>query len=123
MHRQVGELVFDERGLARRGLLVRHLVMPGLVDETEAILRFVAGELGTGTYVDVMAQYYPAGRTGEWPEIDRHPYRSEVEQALAAADRLGLRRLEDRRVKAQASRLADAPAGAGAATSTRQGAT
>jgi putative pyruvate formate lyase activating enzyme len=108
MHRQVGDLVFDERGLARRGLLVRHLVMPGMVDETEAILRFIAEELGSGTYVDVMAQYYPAGRTSEFPEIDRHPYRSEVEGALELADQLGLRRLEDQRVKAQASRLAAA---------------
>jgi putative pyruvate formate lyase activating enzyme len=108
MHRQVGDLVFDERGLARRGLLVRHLVMPGMVDETEAILRFIAEELGSGTYVDVMAQYYPAGRTSEFPEIDRHPHRSEVEGALELADQLGLRRLEDQRVKAQASRLAEA---------------
>jgi putative pyruvate formate lyase activating enzyme len=108
MHRQVGDLVFDERGLARRGLLVRHLVMPGMVDETEAILRFIAEALGSGTYVDVMAQYYPAGRTSEFPEIDRHPYRSEVEGALELADQLGLRRLEDQRVKAQASRLAAA---------------
>jgi putative pyruvate formate lyase activating enzyme len=108
MHRQVGDLVFDERGLARRGLLVRHLVMPGMVDETEAILRFIAEALGSGTYVDVMAQYYPAGRTSEFPEIDRHPFRSEVEWALELADQLGLRRLEDQRVKAQASRLAAA---------------
>ena len=109
MHRQVGDLVFDERGLARRGLLVRHLVMPGLVDETEAILGWIAEELGPDTYVDVMAQYYPAGRTGEFPEIDRHLYRSEFERALALADALGLRRL-DRRSRAAAPRLADAPA-------------
>ena len=48
MHRQVGDLVLDERGLARRGLLLRHLVMPGMLDETEAILRWVADELGPG---------------------------------------------------------------------------
>jgi len=46
MHRQVGDLVVDERGLARHGLLLRHLVLPGMVDETEAILRFIAEELG-----------------------------------------------------------------------------
>jgi putative pyruvate formate lyase activating enzyme len=109
MHRQVGDLVFDERGLARRGLLVRHLVMPGLVEETEAILRWIAGELGPDTYVDVMAQFYPAGRTGEFPEIDRHLYRSEFERALEIADGLGLRRL-DRRSRAAAPRLAEAPA-------------
>ncbi|HEX2102910.1 MAG TPA: radical SAM protein [Solirubrobacteraceae bacterium] len=108
MHRQVGELVLDDDGLARRGLLVRHLVMPGLVDETEAILRWIAEELGPDTYVDVMAQYYPAGRTGEFPEIDRHLYRSEFERALALADELGLRRL-DRRSRGAVTRLADQP--------------
>ncbi|MDQ3777932.1 MAG: radical SAM protein, partial [Actinomycetota bacterium] len=58
MNRQVGDLVVDEHGMARRGLILRHLIMPGLVEETEAILRFVAEELGTGTYVNLMAQYY-----------------------------------------------------------------
>jgi putative pyruvate formate lyase activating enzyme len=111
MHRQVGDLSFDERGLARRGLLVRHLVMPGLVDETEAILRFVAEELGPDTYVDVMAQYYPAGRSHEFEEIDRHPYRSELERAFELAERLGLRRL-DERSRGSAPRLAEAPAAA-----------
>ena len=96
MQRQVGDLVLDEHGMARRGLLVRHLVMPGLLDETEAILRFVATELGTGSYVNVMAQYYPAGRTSEFPGIDRYLYRSEFERALELADELGLRRLDER---------------------------
>ena len=54
MHRQVGDLVLDGEGLARRGLLLRHLVMPGLLDETHAILRFVAEELGPRTYVNLM---------------------------------------------------------------------
>jgi putative pyruvate formate lyase activating enzyme len=108
MHRQVGELRFDECGLARRGLLVRHLVMPGLAHESEAILRWIADELGPDTYVDVMAQYYPAGRTDEFPEIDRRLYRPEFEHALAVADGLGLRRL-DRRSRASVARLADAP--------------
>src|SRR5918992_1474385 len=91
-----GDLVLGEDGMARRGLIVRHLVMPGLLEETEAILRFVADELGPDTYVNVMAQYYPAGRTGEFPEIDRHLYRSEFERALEGADALGLRRIDDR---------------------------
>ena len=94
MHRQVGDLVLDERGLARRGLLLRHLVMPGLLDETRAILRFVADELGTGCYLNLMAQYYPSGRVGregEFPEIDRHVFREEYVEALALAGELGLR--------------------------------
>jgi putative pyruvate formate lyase activating enzyme len=107
MHRQVGDLVTDAHGTARRGLLVRHLVMPGLLDETEAILRFVATELGPGTYVNLMGQYYPAGRTSEFPEIDRHLYRCEFERAVELADELGLRRL-DRRSRAAVEGLAAA---------------
>jgi putative pyruvate formate lyase activating enzyme len=107
MHRQVGDLTMDENGMARRGLLVRHLVMPGLVAESEAILRFIAEEIGPGTYVNVMAQYYPAGRTREFPEIDRHLYRSEFERVLELADELGLRRL-DARSRAAVRRLAPA---------------
>jgi putative pyruvate formate lyase activating enzyme len=96
MHRQVGELVMDERGLAKRGLIVRHLVMPGMVDETEAILRFVAEELGTSTYVNLMAQYYPAGRSDRYEEINRRPHQEELERAFELADEMGLRRLDDR---------------------------
>jgi putative pyruvate formate lyase activating enzyme len=107
MHRQVGDLVLDGHRMARRGILVRHLVMPGLLAETEAILGFIASELGPGTYVNVMAQYYPAGRTGEFPEIDRHLYRSEFERALEVADALGLRRIDDRS-RAAVRRLAAA---------------
>ena len=96
MHRQVGDLVLDDRGLARRGLIVRHLVMPGLLDETEAILRFVADELGPDTYVNLMGQYYPAGRTDKYEEIDRRPRRDELERAFELADGLGLKRLDPR---------------------------
>jgi putative pyruvate formate lyase activating enzyme len=96
MQRQVGNLVLDERGLARRGLIVRHLVMPGLLDETEAILRFVADELGPDTYVNLMGQYYPAGRTEKYEEIDRRPHREELERAFEIADAVGLRRLDPR---------------------------
>jgi putative pyruvate formate lyase activating enzyme len=94
MHRQVGDLVLDERGLARRGLIVRHLVMPGLLDETEAILRFVAQELGTGCYVNLMGQYYVSGKVGqngEYTEIARGVQREEYDRALETAEKLGLR--------------------------------
>ena len=109
MKRQVGDLVLDEHGLARRGLIVRHLIMPGLLDETEAILRFVAEELGTGTYVNLMAQYYVSGkvgRNGEYTEIARRIHRDEYEQALALARGLGLR-LDPRSVE-ERHRLAQA---------------
>ena len=94
MHRQVGDLVLDEHGMARRGLILRHLIMPGLLGETEAILRFAAAELGTGTYVNLMAQYYVSGKVGQngqYSEIARGIYREEYEQALALARQLGLR--------------------------------
>jgi hypothetical protein len=104
MHREVGELAFDERGLARRELLVRHLVMPGLPGETEAILRWIADELGAEKYVDVMAQYYPVGRTGSFRETDRRLH-AEFERALSFADALGLRRV-DARSHAAAAHLA-----------------
>jgi len=96
MHRQVGALELDERGLAIRGVLLRHLVMPGMLEETEAILRWVAEELGTDTYMNLMAQYRPAGLVprGGYPEIDRRPRRDEYLRALEIADALGLRRLD-----------------------------
>jgi putative pyruvate formate lyase activating enzyme len=109
MGRQVGPLVFDPDGLARRGLLVRHLVMPGMLAETEAVLRFVAEELGPDTYVDLMAQYYPAGLVGRdgrdgYSEIDRHLYREEYLEAVDVGHGLGLRL--DVRSVASAVRLA-----------------
>jgi putative pyruvate formate lyase activating enzyme len=94
MHRQVGDLVLDQRGMARRGLILRHLIMPGLLEETKAILRFVAAELGAGTYVNLMGQYYVSGKVGQngqYAEIARGIYREEYEQALALARELGLR--------------------------------
>jgi putative pyruvate formate lyase activating enzyme len=94
MNRQVGDLVLDDRGMARRGLILRHLIMPGLLEETEAILRFVAEELGTCTYVNLMGQYYVSGkvgRNGQYEEIARGIQREEYEQALALARELGLR--------------------------------
>src|SRR3990170_427563 len=96
MHRQVGPLELDERGLAVRGVLLRHLVMPGVLEETEAILRWVAEELGTDTYMNLMAQYRPAGLVplGGYPEIDRRPRREEYLRAFEIADALGLRRLD-----------------------------
>ncbi len=108
MNRQVGPLRFDERGLARRGLLLRHLVMPGMLEETEAVLRFVADELGPDTYVDLMAQYYPAGLVGtagrdgdvQFEEINRHLYREEYQGAVELGRSLGLRRLDNRSVGA-----------------------
>jgi putative pyruvate formate lyase activating enzyme len=94
MHRQVGDLVLGELGMARRGLILRHLIMPGLIEETEAILRWVAEELGQGCYVNLMAQYYVSGKVGQegqYTEIARGINRAEYKQALSVATELGLR--------------------------------
>ncbi len=99
MHRQVGPLVLDEHGLAKRGLLVRHLVMPGLLEETRAILNWLARELSTDTYVNVMAQYYPAGVVSaeKYPEINRRLSPDEFGEAVRLAREAGLWRLDERR--------------------------
>jgi putative pyruvate formate lyase activating enzyme len=109
MHRQVGDLVFDEHGMARRGLLVRHLVMPGLVQETEAILRWIAEQIGPDTYVNVMAQYYPAGRTGESPYRPRPVAGGWFHLRGGAAQRRGPGRRPPGR-RPRPPRLANAPA-------------
>ncbi|MFQ5678773.1 MAG: radical SAM protein [Gemmatimonadota bacterium] len=98
MHRQVGPLLVDGDGLARRGLLVRHLVMPGALEETRAILEWIARELGPETYVNLMGQYYPAGSVGpeRHPELDRRPTALELRRARSMAREIGLRRLDAR---------------------------
>mgnify|MGYP000586759306 CR=1 FL=1 len=96
MHRQVGPLELDQRGLAVRGLLLRHLVMPGMLEETERILRWIAEELGPETYVNLMGQYRPEGLVlgGHYPEIARRPTRDELARAVELALELGLHRLD-----------------------------
>jgi putative pyruvate formate lyase activating enzyme len=96
MHRQVGPLELDDHGLALRGVLLRHLVVPGLLDETEAILRWVGRELGPDTYLNLMGQYRPEGlvRGGDYPEIARRPRSDELERVVELAWELGLRRLD-----------------------------
>ena len=97
MHRQVGALELDVSGMARRGVLVRHLVMPGLLDESAAIFRFLVEELSPDTYVNVMGQYRPEYRASDYEQIARRPTSSEIEQARALAHAAGLRRLDTRR--------------------------
>ncbi|MEW5957786.1 MAG: radical SAM protein [Chloroflexota bacterium] len=98
MHRQVGSLKFDEHGLARRGVLVRHLVMPGLVEDSRRILHFLAQEVAPDTYVNVMAQYHPAGKvsSAKYAEINRRLTTAEYREAINIALEAGLR-LDERR--------------------------
>jgi putative pyruvate formate lyase activating enzyme len=93
MHRQVGELTMDDRGVARRGLLVRHLVLPEDQAGSAATLRFLAG-LSPRTYVNVMAQYRPCHLIHGDPLLDRRPTSDEYRAALETAREAGLTRLD-----------------------------
>lgn len=97
MHDQVGVLRRDEDGLAVRGVLVRHLVMPGMLEDTRAILHWLATALSPDTFVNLMDQYHPAHLAETNPEfqtLNRRLTRTEFRQALEAARAAGLRRLD-----------------------------
>ena len=96
MHRQVGPLVTDEQGVALRGVLLRHLIMPGGVAGTPEIMNWISRELGPEAYVNLMAQYHPACRVTEkqYPEINRCISPNELEQAVDAFRLAGLSRLD-----------------------------
>src|SRR5206468_3726767 len=98
-HAQVGELKVDEQGLALRGVLVRHLVMPGLLADTHKIMRWIATTLSRDTYVNVMDQYYPAYKAETQPrlaEINRRTFDNEFCYAIELARTAGLWRLDTR---------------------------
>jgi len=106
MHRQVGDLVFDSNGLAKKGVLVRHLVMPSYVDEGKSILSFLAKDVSKDTYINLMEQYRPTFKVGEgenrartgftkYEEIDRPVQDSEMDQLRLHAQNIGLWRFED----------------------------
>ena len=94
MHRQVGDLALDARGLARRGLLVRHLVLPSGLAGTEEVLRFLAEEISPATWVNLMEQYRPCYRAADVPALARRPTSAELRAALDAARRHGMTRLD-----------------------------
>lgn len=91
MHRQVGDLRLDERGIAYRGLLVRHLVLPDNLAGSEEVLRFVAS-LSRDTYVNIMNQYRPCGEAYKYKELNRRPTSIEYFKAVNMARKLGLHR-------------------------------
>ena len=96
MHLQVGDLQMDERGIAMRGLLVRHLVLPNQQAGTAKIVRFLAEEISPNTYVNIMAQYRPAYKAHEIPAINRALEHREYQHALNLAQNAGLHRLDRR---------------------------
>jgi len=97
MHRQVGDLVLDENGVALRGLLIRHLVMPNGLAGTAEVARFLAEEVSPDTYFNLMAQYRPCHKAHEYPALSRPPTHQEMVEAHQAAEAAGLRRFDQRR--------------------------
>ncbi len=94
MHRQVGDLIIDKRGIAVKGLLVRHLVLPDDIAETEKVVRFIADEISRDTYINIMDQYRPCYRAYEFPELSRRISADEYRNAINIALRAGLKRID-----------------------------
>jgi putative pyruvate formate lyase activating enzyme len=94
MHRQVGDLATDDRGIARKGLLVRHLVLPGGIAGSEEAFSFLAAEISTKTYLNVMAQYRPCFKAVGKPGIGDRLTQGDYLHALELARKYGLRRLD-----------------------------
>ena len=93
MHRQVGDLVVNSRGVAEKGLLVRHLVLPHGLADSRLIFEFISRDISRHTFVNIMDQYHPCHRAAEYHELDRRILRREYEEALDIARSLGLTRI------------------------------
>ena len=99
MHRQVGDLVLDDDGVALRGLLVRHLVLPAGLAGTDEIARFLAEQISPDTYINVMDQYRPCYKGHELPPLNRRLTSEEYAEAVQLAGEAGLNRLDERRAR------------------------
>ncbi len=93
MHRQVGILLVNEHGIAERGLLIRHLVLPNNISGAEEIMKFIAEEISKDTFINIMDQYYPCFKAHAYPEISRGISRREFMDAVSLAHKYGLKRL------------------------------
>jgi putative pyruvate formate lyase activating enzyme len=107
MHRQTGDLLLNEEGLAVRGVLVRHLVLPGGLAGTGEVMRYLAQEISTETYVNIMDQYRPCHRAFRYPPLDRRITTEEFEEAVRLAKANGLRRLHQERPASAIAWLAE----------------
>lgn len=94
MHRQVGDLILDEHGIARRGLLIRHLIMPHGNAGTREVMRFVSDRISKSTYVNIMFQYRPSGNANKFKEFSSRPSDSDFDEAVKAAKEEGISRLD-----------------------------
>lgn len=90
MKRQVGDIIIDRRGIALKGLIIRHLVLPNDLSGSEDVLRFISDEVGKGTFVSVMSQYFPAHLAERYPLISRPVREREYEKVLECRDRIGI---------------------------------
>lgn len=92
MYYQMGSsLLTDENGKAERGMLIRHLVLPGHVDESKKVLEVIAQELSTGVNISLMSQYHPMHRAGKYSPLDRSLYKSEYDEVVSYMRQLGFR--------------------------------
>ena len=94
MHHQVGDLHIDQNGIATRGLLVRHLVLPEGLAGSASILKFLAENISSNVYLNIMSQYWPAHQAKDYPELNHRIKQKEVQQAIMIAKKLGLKRLD-----------------------------
>jgi putative pyruvate formate lyase activating enzyme len=97
MHRQVGDLVMDQQGIAQRGLLIRHLVLPERLAGTRQVMRFLAREISPDSYVNIMPQYRPCGRASEVSALTRTITEEEFQEAIQTAHNEGITRLDERK--------------------------
>ncbi len=104
MHRQAGDLILDENGIALRGVLLRHLIMPGGAAGTRDIMRFIAKEISPNTYVNIMDQYRPCGNADQYPPLDHGIAGDEYEEALRTAREEGVTRLDKQESRLRVNR-------------------
>jgi putative pyruvate formate lyase activating enzyme len=97
MYRQVGDLQLDDAGVARRGLLIRHLVLPNGLAGTREVMKFIARHISLDSYVNIMSQYRPCGRASEIKGLDSHLQAKEYQLAVEDAKREGITRLDQPR--------------------------
>jgi putative pyruvate formate lyase activating enzyme len=91
MHRQVGDLIINKDRIAVKGLLIRHLIMPGMIEDTKKIIDFVANEVSPNSYINIMRQYRPSGLAYKFPQINRCITNTEYKEAVEYAKAKGLR--------------------------------
>ncbi len=94
MHRQVGDLEIDSNGIAEKGILLRHLVLPDGLSDTPMVMKFVHDHISSNTYINIMDQYRPCGNAGKIRRLGRSITKSEYETAVKAAAENGLTRLD-----------------------------